>query len=631
MFGDNNQNQMEPDELKRLFLFFVLAIVLYMVYNHFVLEPQNKALREAARQETIAQKTEAAIQALDEEIEPVEREEALSTAERVEIENGEIFGSLSLQGGRIDDIGLHNYYQTLEKENEVVVLSPNTTKLPRYIDYGWIGAQKETSVPNANTVWSIKGNDKLSPSKPVTLTWSNGQGLEFERLVEIDDSFMFTVTQKVTNQSGKKVTLYPYGLISQQGIPEGMQATWLQHEGPIGFIGDELSEVSYQDLRRNKAERLEAIQGWIGITEKYWLTSLIPPQGQDIKYSFKYSGTRNDKRNLGRYQVDFVGSGLTLEPGQSGQIQSRLFAGAKQVLTLNEYRDEFSIPKFDLAVNFGWFWFLSKPFFYALHYLGEIVGNIGFAIILLTIIIRGSVFPLTNASYKSFAKMKKVAPQVAALRETHGDDKQKMQMALMQLYQSEGVNPMAGCFPILLQIPIFFALYKVLFVTIEIRHAPFIGWIQDLSAPDPTTAFNLFGLIDWVPPSFLMIGAWPCVMLVAMIIQRKLNPPPADKLQRDMMLWFPFVITFILARFASGLVIYWTFSAIIGLIQQMIIMKSMNVPIYLFGEHEELRPVEKKQDKAEKASEEETEEAKDDDTPSGPIKPPKPKKKKKKK
>lgn len=641
MLGGDKKDQMDPEDLSRLFIFFVLAVVVYFTYDYFILKPQATAIKQAQQAEAQMAREEATkiAQGLL-PAQPLPRDEVISENRRLEIDNGEIYGSLSLEGGRIDDIALREYYETLEKKENVVLLSPNQTTFPRYIDYGWAAADNAVPVPDSKTMWRAFGSDRLTPENPVTLIWDNGQGLRFERMIALDEHYMFTVTQKVTNNSGKKVTLYPYGLVAQQGIPEDFQSTWLLHEGPMGYIGESLYEVSYSDLRKGASEQHQAVQGWIGITDKYWLTSLVPPQGQNIKYSFGYKGPRQDRENKGRYQADFVGSALVLEPGQSGQVESHIFAGAKKYLLLNNYQEELSVPNFDLAINFGWFWFLSIPFFYALHFLGDAMGNVGFAIIALTIVIRGAVFPLTNASYRSFAKMKKVTPQVAALRESYGDDKQKLQEELMKLYQSEGVNPMAGCFPILLQIPIFFALYKLLFVTIEVRHAPFFGWIQDLSAPDPTSIFNLFGLIPIDLPEFLNIGVWPCVMLVAMLIQKRLNPPPQDKLQRDMMAWFPFIITYVLSRFASGLVIYWTFSAIIGVIQQIIIMRSLGVPIYLFGQS----PDEEKLEKAMEGgpdvhplaemAEEEAEEAlfgDHSDEPAKPITPPKPKKKKKKK
>lgn len=591
MFGDNKN--MEPEDLKRLFIFFVLATIIYMVFYNFVLEPQNRAMREAARQEALIAQKEVAIASLEQAKAPQTREEIIQTSKRLKIDNGKLFGSLSTKGARLDDIGLHDYFETLKKEKNVAVLSPAGTNRPRYVEYGWVSQNKSVTVPNADSQWRVVGNENLSKDNSVTLEWDNGSGLTFKRIINIDDTYMFTVTQRVTNKTGKRVTLHPYGLVSQKGEFESAQRTWLQHEGPIGYIGDTLSEVSYDKIRDKKLDETNATGGWIGITDKYWFTSLIPPQGQNVKYGFRYAGTAKDKQNNGRYQADFLAAPLTLEAGQSGQVESRLFVGAKQVLTLNKYAEELEIPKFDLAVNFGWFWFLSIPFFYALHYIGEFVGNMGVAIILLTVLIRGSVFPLMNASYRSFGKMKKVAPQVAELRETYGEDKQKLQQELLKLYQKEGVNPMAGCFPIFLQIPIFFALYKVLFITIEIRHAPFFGWIQDLSAPDPTSIFNLFGLIDWTPPGFLMIGVLPCLMCLIMILQKQLNPPPQDQIQRDIMNIFPFAITFVLSKFASGLVVYWTMSALIGVIQQMIIMRMMDVPIYLFDKSEGEKKIDK--------------------------------------
>lgn len=644
MLSGHNNNQPDPEHLKNLFIFFVLFAVLYFAYDSFVLQPQADAIK-AQQQAELALKKEqeqaikAGAEVPEEKLLP--RAEALKTVKRITIDNGSVQGSLALKGGRIDDIALVGYKKELNGDENVVLLSPKKTQHPRYIEYGWVASDKAVGVPGSDTQWRVQGNENLGVDRPVTLVWDNGKGLRFERTLSLDEHYMFTVTQRVMNKTGKSVTLYPYGLISQTGIPDHIQNTWLLHEGPIGYIGDSLSEVDYKDLREGKGEKLTADQGWIGISDKYWLTSLIPPQGQEINYSFKYAGAKKDPDNKGRYQTDFVGGAMVVEAGQSAEIQSRLFTGAKRVLLLNEYRAALDIPQFDLAVNFGWFWFLAKPFFYALHYLGQLFGNMGIAIIVLTVIIRGSVFPLTNASYKSFAKMKKFTPQISEIREKHGSDKQAMQKEIMELYQREGVNPMAGCFPMLLQIPIFFALYKVLFVTIEIRHAPFIGWIQDLSAPDPTSIFNLFGLIPWDPPSMLMIGAWPCLMLVAQLLQKNLNPPPQDPIQRDMMRFFPFVITYVMASFASGLVIYWTFSAIIGVIQQIIIMRSMNVPIHLFGQSEDEEKLDEQVEKGPglhplaEMAEDEIERAMfdHDDTPQGPapVKPPKRKKSKKKK
>ncbi len=642
----NNKDQMHPDDMRNLVIFGVISIVLWFGYTTFILEPQKEAMKEAQRAEAqqVAARIEMGLpEIVDAVAEPLSQDKALQQTERLDLDNGEIFGSISLSGGRIDNIALHEFYDTLDKKNNVLVLSPRGTKFPRYIDYGWIASDESVSVPGAKTLWYVQGNKKLSPGYPVKLLWNNGQGLFFERQYSIDEHYLITVTQKVFNTSDEKVTLYPYGLISQTGLPPNLAATWISHEGPIGYMGDELAEISYKKLRKEGSRSYNARSGWIGISDKYWMTSLIPPQGQNVKYSFHYAGgaLKKGPKDTGRYQVDFTGAALTLASGEASTSESQIYVGAKKVYMLEDYEDALNVPNLSLAVNFGWFWFLSKPFFYALHFLGQSLGNMGVAIILLTLVIRSAVFPLTNASYKSFAKMKKATPQVTALREKYGDDKQMLQKELMEMYQREGVNPMAGCLPMLLQIPIFFALYKVLFLTIEVRHAPFFGWIKDLSAPDPLSIFNLFGIIPWDPPGFLMIGVWPCLMLLGMMIQKKLNPPPQDPIQRDMANYFPFVMTFVLAQFASGLVIYWTFSAYIGLVQQMIIMRSMGVPIYLFGQSEEEEELEEAVEKGPPLhplvdlAEEEVEDALFGDDDNGAEKPqisaPKPKKKRKKK
>ncbi|MCB1563258.1 MAG: membrane protein insertase YidC [Alphaproteobacteria bacterium] len=649
MLGQNNKDQMHPDDVRNLIIFFVLAAFLYFSYDHYILSPQREALeaakveqaQHAAAGETVV--PEAAASAVEK---AVPREDILARGERLSFDNGEVFGTIALRGGRLDDLSFHKYYETLEKKESVVLLAPKQTEHPRYVEYGWVAAEKGVKLPDTKTLWRVRGNTKLTKESPVTLVWDNGEGLVFERTIALDEHYMFAVTQKVTNRSGKKVTLYPYGLITQTGLPAGLQGRWIMHEGPIGFIGGKLFEKTYKEMRKEGGEDVDAQTGWIGITDKYWLTALVPGQDQDGQYNFRYTGSRDDPDNQGRYQVDYRGAPLALESGQDAQAQTHVFAGAKQVLLLEEYQKALNIPQFDLAVDFGMFWFMTKPFFYLLHFLGKLTGNMGVAIILLTILIRGGVFPLTNTSYRSFAKMKKVSPQILELRNQYGDDKQKLQQELVKVYEKEGVNPMAGCLPIVAQIPIFFALYKTLFVTIEIRHAPFFGWIQDLSAPDPTSVFNLFGLISWDPPSFLMIGVWPCIMLVAMIIQKKLNPPPQDQLQRDMANYFPFMIAFILSGFASGLVIYWAFSAVIGVIQQMIIMRSLGVPIHLFGETKEDKAMEEAvekgpavhpliemvEDDAEEALFGDGDEADDSEGGSSKeIKKPKPKKSKKKK
>jgi len=645
--GPGNKDQMHPSDLRNVILFFVLASLLYFAYDSFILKPQRDALKaqrliEAQQKQQNPEKFAAGEQK-PEEPEYRPRTDILQESERITLDNPKLFGSISLKGARLDDISLHEHTETLKGEDNVTILSPRGSKFSRLIEHGWVADSKTTAVPDKNTSWQVAGNSTLRPGAPVTLIWENPQGLRFERQYSIDERYMITITQRVINNSAKAVTLHPYGLISQRGTPEGLRDAWIAHEGPIGYIGEELHEINYGDLSKNGAKSFTATQGWAGVTSKYWLNALIPPQGSGARYRYSASGqTKNIKESL--FQIDYTGAALEIPAGSDAEISSRLFSGAKEVLVLEDYEKSAGIPKFNLAVNFGWFWFFSKPFFYALHFLHELIGNMGFAIILLTIAIRTAVFPLTNASYRSFAKMKKVSPQIAKIREAHKDDKKKMQEALVELYQREGVNPMAGCVPMLLQIPIFFALYKVLYVTIEMRHAPFVGWIHDLSVADPTNVFTLFGLIPWDPPAMMHIGIWPLCMMVAMLIQKQLNPPPQDKLQRDMATYFPFFLTFIMAKFAAGLVIYWTVSATIGVIQQIINMRMMGVPIHLFGESEDEEAIEKSVAGGADAHpqyemiEDEVEEALfgsgegDDDTPpQKPIKPPKPKKSKKRK
>ncbi len=636
---NNKNDQMHPDDLRNMFIFFLASITIYMLYNTFVLEPKNEAIEAARVQQAAFEQTPEYQESI---VRPQSRGDVISSVERIKIDNGQISGSISLKGARLDDIALNQYYETLDKKKNVALLSPKRTTFPRYIDYGWVSKNKAIAVPDANTNWSVIGNQKLTKDSPVILSWDNGAGIRFERKITLDDRYVFQITQRVINNSGTEITLFPFGLISQKGVPIDFEGRFILHEGPIGFVGEELIERSYKKLIKEGPYSGEAIKGWVGVTDKYWLTTLMPAQGQAVKYRYHYIPSKTaltDEKEQGRFQVDYLGAEISIAPGNTGSTSSHLFVGAKELNILTGYQKDLGIPRFDLAVDFGWFWFMTKPFFSILHFFGTTIGNFGVAILLLTFFLRMSVYPLTSTSYRSFAKMKKVAPETAKLREKHGKDRTALQQDLMQLYQREGVNPMAGCFPILVQIPIFFAFYKVLFGTIEVRHAPFFGWIQDLSAPDPTSIFNLFGLIPYDVPSFLQIGVWPCVMLVAMLLQKQLNPPPQDPIQRDMMNYFPFIITFVMAKFASGLVIYWAFSAILSIMQQAYIMHSLGVPIHLFGQTEE-------EEKAEKAMEEgpavhplvemvedEVEEAMfgDDDEPIKPITPPKHKKKKKKK
>ncbi|PCI55313.1 MAG: membrane protein insertase YidC [Alphaproteobacteria bacterium] len=578
--NNNNQDGMHPEDMRNLIIFGVLSLIIWFLYETYILGPQAKALKAAkeARIELIVEDPQ-----LLEPVQLVSREEALSQTPRISFDNGEVFGTISLKGGKIDDLSLSLYHKTLEKKEHVTLFTPRKTETARYVDYGWVTSDKNVDLPGASTLWQVQGNSQvLTPGAPITLVWNNEQGLRFERVIALDNEYLFTITQKVYNQSGRDVTLYPYALISQTDIPKDYHRTWISHEGPMGFIDGALEKMYYAAMVSEPDKRIEAQRGWIGISDKYWLAALMPAQDTLSKYRFKYTPDPvTKKRN--RYQTDFTGAPHILSAGGMTENSYHMYAGVKKVLTLKAYQEKLGIDNLDLAVDFGWFWFLTYPFFLALHYLGLLFGNMGVAIIVLTIIVRSAVFPLTRVSYRSFAKMKVITPQITELRAQCGDDKEKLQAAIVELYKKEGVNPMSGCLPMIAQIPIFFAFYKVLFSTIEIRHAPFFGWIEDLSARDPTTVFNLFGLFPWGVPEFLMIGAWPCLMLLATMMQKQLNPPPQDKMQRDMMIFFPFFITFIMAKFASGLVIYWTFSAVLGIIQQSLIMRSMGVPVYFFN------------------------------------------------
>ncbi|MEQ8505724.1 MAG: membrane protein insertase YidC [Rhodospirillales bacterium] len=505
------------------------------------------------------------------------RDEVLAETARIAISTPRLTGSIALKGGRIDDLILADYRETLDKNSPpITLLSPRGASNAYFADFGWTAAQpgggvKAAKVPNADTVWTPSAK-ALTPDTPVTLTWDNGEGLVFARTYEIDKNFMFKVTQNVTNKGTNAVELFPYGLISRQGTPE-TSGFYILHEGLLGVNSGELKEIDYDDIQDTKLISETGMGGWIGITDKYWLTALLPNKDANVtkRYVYRKAGL------IDTYQVDFLGSGVKVAPGTTGAAENRLFAGAKQVRILDAYEEALGIERFDLAIDWGWFYFLTRPIFYALLWLENHILNLGLAILVLTVGIKIAFFPLANKSYESMSKMKKLQPEMTKLRERYGDDKVKLNEEMMSLYKREGANPASGCLPILLQIPVFFALYKVLFVTIEMRHAPFYGWIKDLSAPDPTTIFNLFGLIPWSPPDFLMIGVWPLLMGISMFLQQKLNPQPTDPMQAKIMMFLPLIFTFLLATFPAGLVIYWTWNNLLSIGQQWIIMRKMGV------------------------------------------------------
>ena len=636
----NDKDKMHPEDTRNLIIFVAVSLLLWFAYETYVMKPQAVAMKKAqvAKAELMLKDPE-----LLEPSKPLERVEAIKTSERISFDSGEIHGTIALTGGRIDDLRFRQYFKELNKKEQVELLSPSRTQQPRYIDYGWVSGDAALKMPDAQSVWQIAGGNRdLKPAQDVTLFWENGQGLRFERTLSIDKHYVFTVTQRVQNLTDKPVSLNPYALVSQTAIPKDYQGSWMIHEGPMGFIGENLVLRRYDLMKDEPATEVEADTGWIGISDKYWLTALMPAQGEKTTYRFRYIADKL-KPERDRYQMDFTGQPVIVAPQETKEVTTHLYTGAKKVLMLEDYAKKLGIKNLDLAVDFGWFWFFTYPFFLALHYLGLWTGNMGAAIIILTVIIRGSVFPLTNASYRSFAKMKKFQPQILEIRETYKGNKEQMQRAMVELYQREGVNPLAGCLPIFIQIPIFFAFYKILLISIELRHAPFFGWIQDLSSYDPTSLFNLFGLLPYEVPHVLMIGVWPCLLFIAFMVQKQLNPPPQDQIQRDIANWMPYVTVFIMGKFASGLVIYWTFSALVGVMQQMIIMRSLDVPIYLFNKDHYRKEMEQKvaegpalhplvemaEDEAGKALF--GEEQSGDVSPVPDMKPPKPRKKKKKK
>jgi YidC/Oxa1 family membrane protein insertase len=505
------------------------------------------------------------------------RSDALSQTPRIRIDSPRLNGSISLQGARIDDLILKEYRETLDpKSPNIELLHPIKSQHPYYAEFGWIG--RDVALPTADTVWKTD-SQVLSVGAPVTLTWDNGAGLIFEKAISIDADYMLRVDQRVRNTSGESVNLTPYGLVSRTGTPK-IAGFYILHEGPIGVLQDQLKEVNYKDLRESEThrEQFETTGGWLGFTDKYWLVALVPTQGEILKTRF--AAAKRGDEDL--YQADFVSPTMAVPAGGKAEYTSRLFAGAKVVRLLDKYEEELGLPLFNKAVDFGWFYFLTYPMFLAIDWLNTHLGNFGLAILALTVMVKLAFFPLANKSYKSMSKMKLLQPKMVELRERYGDDRQKLNQEMMALYRKEGANPAAGCLPILVQIPVFFSLYKVLFVNIEMRHAPFFGWIHDLSAPDPLGILTGFGFFPWDVPASLNIvniGIWPLFMGLTMFLQQKLNPAPADPIQAKVFAFMPLIFMFMLGSFPAGLVIYWTWNNILSIAQQYVIMRRQGVAI----------------------------------------------------
>ncbi len=503
----------------------------------------------------------------DEETIKISRNEALKENERVLFENDKIRGSISLIGSSIDDLTFKNYTNTLNGDDNVILLNPKQSDNGYYVETGWATTNKNIDLPNSKSLWSVEGSNKLTPSSPVILSWTNNQNIKFLKEISIDKQYLFNIKQTIINSSDKTYNFYPYGQIIRNVAPD-VTNFYILHEGLIGVFDDQLVEEDYDDIEEKKYSK-NAQSGWLGITDKYWLTSLIPEKDKSFRSDFDYKN---------KFRANFIETNATEVGANETKSNSiRLIIAAKEVNVIDGYAESENINKFDLAIDWGWFYFIVKPLFFAIQYFFNLAGNFGIAIIMITACIRLAFFPLANYSFRSMAKMKVLQPEMTRLKELHKEDKMKLQQEMMALYKREKVNPISGCLPIFIQIPFFFAIYKVLFVTIEMRHQPFFGWIKDLSERDPTSIFNLFGLIPWDPPSFLLIGVWPCLMGVSMWMQQKLNPTPPDPVQAKIFMFFPLFLTVILAPFPAGLVIYWTINNILTMAQQYIIIKRTTV------------------------------------------------------
>ena len=547
------------NEQKNLLLAIVASLIILLIFQ-YLFPTERKMIEENVEAENQIKEVP------QEKI--LDREEIVKNNKRIYFsESSRIKGSISLIGARFDDVILKDYKDTIKPESrQVTLLSPNNTLNPYFVELGWM-SQENINLPNKNSEWQLIEGKELGPENHITIKWVSPEGIEFFRKIEVDKDYLITVEQKVTNVSNKDISLTQYGRINRTGTPK-TSGFYILHEGPIAVLNERLIEIDYDDIIEEGSKSVISKGGWVGITDKYWLAALIPDQRSRIEGGFKAV-----LKNVERYQAQYTSNEIVLEKGETASVKSNVFIGAKEVDLLDKYSNQLSIEMFDRAVDFGWFYVITKPLFLLLHKLSDLLGNVGLSILALTVLIRILLFPLANKSFKSMSKMKILTPKMTEIRERYKTDKLKMQQEIMALYKSEKVNPLSGCLPILIQIPIFFALYKVLFVTLETRHAPFYGWVKDLSAPDPTTIFNLFGLFNFMPPSFLMIGAWPLLMALTMYLQQKLNPAPPDPLQAKIMSFLPLMFLFLFATFPAGLVIYWTWNNILSIGQQWIIMK----------------------------------------------------------
>jgi YidC/Oxa1 family membrane protein insertase len=582
------------EDSRNLVLALVLSGIVLFGWTYFYAMPQMQADTERAQQQAAQQQAAqqqaaqpgAAAGGAGASADPgalpglaplaASREAALALTPRIPIETPRLRGSIALTGGRIDDLTLLNYFERPQRQGpNIVLFSPEAAQDAYFADFGWLA--QGLDVPRPQTVWTAEAGAKLTPTTPVTLRFDNGQGLVFTRTISVDDTYMFTVKDTVSNAMFGPVLLTPFGFVARLGAPVTMN-NWILHEGMIGVGNDELQTATYHDQDEAGRTSFEpSVGGWTGMTDKYWAAAVIPDQSRPFTASFM---SEDGPRRV--YRAAITTEPVTVAPGATVEYTKNLFAGAKEVRLIDGYEASLGIEKFELMIDWGWFYFLTKPLFWLMDWFFHLVGNFGVAILLVTLVIKAIFFPLANTSYASMAKMKAVQPQMKVLQDRYKDDKVALQKEMMELYKKEKINPVTGCLPVLIQIPVFFALYKVLFVTIEMRHAPFFGWVQDLSAPDPTSIFNLFGLLPFAVPAFLLIGVWPIFMGITMWLQMKMNPEPTDPVQKAIFGWMPLIFTFMLATFPAGLVIYWTWNNLLSILQQYFIMKRYNVKIELW-------------------------------------------------
>lgn len=579
------KNQHHPEDHKRLITFFVLAALVMALSYFFITKPQMDKMRQQQGVVTTEEKKEAPVTKIVEQGKLREVAEVLKAGERLKIDAPQLEGSLSTAGLRFDDIELKSYYTTLEQTERVRLLAPGNTKQSQFVEIGLMPEDGATAVPNQDTVWKTVSGKTLTPDTPLVLEWDNGAGLVFRRTVSIDENYLMTVKQEVTNNGSAEVTLYPYALVAQSHhIPaKGEKVSFedmpsaIQHIGPLAYLNEDLHEEDYEDVKDDGKLTYENVKGWLGITSKYWLVALLPQRDEAFDARIAHQ-TGRFKQDI--YQADLREKALVVAPNETADAQMRFFVGAKDLGLLNRYSKSLEVDQLDLAVDFGVLYFLTKPIYTVLSFLGNFFEknvdspvSFGLALLTLTVLLRLLTFPLQNKSYRTMNKMKDLTPKIHALKEKYGDDKQKFQQEVFAVYKKDKINPASGCLPVLLQIPIFFALYKVIYITLDMRHAPFWGWVNDLSAPDPTNVFNLFGLFSYETPLFLTIGAWPLLYGITMFLQQRLNPQPEDPVQKQVFAMMPWLFMFIFAKFPAGLVIYYTWSNILGIVQQYMLRR----------------------------------------------------------